>query len=182
MLSQPRSVRSRNSRFSRSIIRDIDKTQPITNKNGQSVSKQDDTKDSVKKSLKNTTKPEEKLSCKINDKKKDQITNNTYNNKSSVKCDQENLETTDSKIKKDDVEAKQIENLPINDKEKKKIYTKNLFGKSKKIKAIKKRIKNFVKIVTPFKKTKKNACNPQQEILNKKPDVDVPKVNLIKLI
>jgi len=213
MLSHPR-VRSRNSRFSRSIIRDIDKTPLTSDKNRQSIlsnekkDKRDDTsKNSLKKNIKGS-KNEETLSYKTSDKKKYDINNCTSNNKLSVKWDPDILEATDSKIKKDDsFETKQIENVPIDDKkDKKRIYTKNLFGKStkktvkkekikkiktvdvglsgsRKIRALKKRIKTIVKVITPFKKTKKSTCNIEQEMFNKTNlDEDMPKVNFIFIL
>ncbi|XP_025196742.1 AT-rich interactive domain-containing protein 4B-like isoform X3 [Melanaphis sacchari] len=232
MLSHPRGVRSR-SRFSRSIIRDVDKALPgtssITDKNKILKNEPNDkkTKDSTgtKKTAKNI-KAEEKLIknneevTKKSDKKKDDITNTTSRSKQSVKWDLDIVETKDtvknSKAKKEmkDILKKEIkkeidsdtqdDDQIIEDKKvEKKKYTRNLFGKSvrkttkkekvvkvksadtglpgmRKMRAIKEQIKTFVKVMTPFKKSKRGA-NTQQDVLNKgKSDEEVPKLTRSK--
>ncbi|VVC46042.1 Hypothetical protein CINCED_3A014876 [Cinara cedri] len=155
MLSHPRGVRSR-SRFSRNIIRDIDKSLPSTltndkkplikqestdnkiNKAEASVKENDDVfKDPmvIKKTTK-TTKSEEKLLSKNNDdskkgdKKKDD--NNALRNKSSIKCDPDILDSNGSKIKKDNSKKEDITKPDSTESKKteKRSYTRNLFGKS----------------------------------------------------
>lgn len=195
MLSHPRGVRSRNSRFSRSIIRDIDKAQPVTtDKSKLSVSvkqessgkkdKSVDTSNSVKKLVKNIN----------NDKKKDNASN-----KMSVKWDPHIVENTHSKIKKDD--SVETENSSMN-KTKKGIFSKNVFGKSaqksvknktigtlktpdtslhgsRKIRTLKNCIKNMVKVIAPLKKAKNKGCNIQQDTFDKL-DENLPKLTRSK--
>lgn len=177
MINHTRNVRSRNSRFSRSIIRDIDKAQPVPiDKNKPILTKQESSgkKNNSVKNIRN----EEKLSSSINDKKK----NNS--NKLPVKWDAQILENAHSKIKKED--SVETETVSINKR-------KNVFEKaiqktvrtlktsdtpllgSRKIRAIKKNIKTFVKATTPFKKAKKNTCTINQH-------ENLPKVNLIYFI
>lgn len=231
MLSHPRGVRSR-SRFSRSIIRDVDKALPstssLTDKNKSSKNESNDkkSKDSpgTKKTVK-TIKAEEKLLknneeiSKKGDKKKDDTTNSTSRNKPSVKWDTDITEAKDpvknSKTKKEtkemlkkeikkEIDSDTLDNDQIIEDKKveKKKYTRNLFGKSvrkttkkekvvkvksadtglpgmRKMRAIKEQLKTFVKVMTPFKKSKRGA-NTQQDASNKgKPDEEVPKVKFI---
>ncbi|KAE9524346.1 hypothetical protein AGLY_015385 [Aphis glycines] len=232
MLSHPRGVRSR-SRFSRSIIRDVDKALPSTssltdkNKSLKNESNDKKSKDSpgTKKTVK-TIKAEEKLLknneeiSKKGDKKKDDITNTTSRNKPSVKWDTDIIEAKDpvknSKTKKETKEMlkkeikKEIDSDTLDDnqiiedkKAEKKKYTRNLFGKSvrkttkkekvakvksadtglpgmRKMRAIKDQLKTFVKVMTPFKKSKRGA-NTQQDASNKgKSDEEVPKITRSK--
>lgn len=234
MSSYPRGVRSR-SRFSRSIIRDVDKALPstssLTDKNRTSKNESNDkkSKDSpgTKKTVK-TIKTEEKLLknneeiSKTGDKKKDDITNSTSRNKPSVKWETDIIEAKDpvknSKTKKETKEMlkkeikKEIDSDVLDDdqiiddkKAEKKKYTRNLFGKSvrktakkekvvkvksadtglpgmRKMRAIKDQLKTFVKVMTPFKKSKRGA-NTQQDASNKgKSDEEVPKVKFIQCL
>ncbi|KAL4135614.1 hypothetical protein QTP88_007212 [Uroleucon formosanum] len=104
MLSHPRGVRS-HSKFSRNIIRDVDKTRPSTSSATErnNCAKNDlngkKNKNSVvaKKTVK-AIKAEEKLkkneeTSKKGDKKKENIANNTSRNKLSVKWNQQKQET-----------------------------------------------------------------------------------------
>lgn len=235
MLSHPRGVRSR-SRFSRSIIRDIDKAIPGTsssaekNKHVASIKQESSNKletvkgiDSFKdplvvKKTPKTIKAEEKLSnknidesSKKSDKKKDENINNTLRNRQSVKSGPDILETKDSSknkkelketLKKEEIDGKQSDNDSIENKKEKKKFSRNLFGKSiqksakkekivkvklteaglpaaRKMRSIKEHIKTFVKVMTPFKKSKRGSSNTQQETISKiKPEEDIPKVNL----
>lgn len=234
MLSHPRGVRSR-SRFSRSIIRDIDKTVPSTsllaekNKQNASIKQESNIKtetvkgnDSFKdpvvvKKTGKTIKAEEKLpnknideSSKKIDKKKDENINNSSRNKQSVKWSPDTLETKDSsknkkesketlkkEIKKEDTDDKLSDNDDTEKKKEKKKYSRNLFGKStkkekiekvkstetglpasRKMRSIKEHIKTFVKVMTPFKKSKRGSSNTQQETVCKAEE-DIPKVKLI---
>lgn len=223
MLSHPRGVRSR-SRFSRSIIRDIDKAQPgtsytTTDKNKQSSSVKQETNDKKDKldndvlndppmviKIPKITETEEKLnSYKSNDKKKDD-SNSASRNKSSVKWEPIILETKDcsrdSKIKKEILIKEEVDDI----NNEKKTYARNLFGKSmrkttkkeknlklktaevglsgiRKKRSIKEHIKTFVKVMTPFKKSKRGTSNTQEETVNKiKAEEDVPKVIFIHYI
>lgn len=159
MLSHPRGVRSR-SRFSRSIIRDVDKALPstssATDKNKCTKNELNDKKNkdsAVTKKTAKALKAEEKLlknnveTSKKVDKKKDDITNSASRNKLSVKWDPDIIETKDpvrnSKTKKEikqilkkDIK-KEIDSDTVDDdqiiedkKVEKKKYTRNLFGKS----------------------------------------------------
>lgn len=230
MLSHPRGVRSR-SRFSRSIIRDIDKALPSSSTSAISEKKQESNwkKDNVvfkdppitaKKSTKSSKsdKPipiennDENL--KKNDKKKDFIlSNNTFRNKPTVKWSNDTPEvkdtSKDSKTKKElketlKKEVTETEQEIITDgteveKIEKKKYTRNLFGKSirkttkrekiekvkstetglpgiRKMRTIKEQLKTFVKVMTPFKKSKRGTSTTQSQTSNKiKPDEDLPK-------
>lgn len=224
MLSHPRGVRSR-SRFSRSIIRDIDKSQPSTSynsadKNKQSASVKQETNDKkdkpdndsfndpliVTKTAKIIEADDKFYSYKNNDKKKDDSGNSTLRNKTSVKWEPDYSETKDSSrdskikkemlIKEENDETKQVDD----ENNEKKKYARNLFGKSmrkttkkekniklkptevgltgiRKKRSIKEHIKTFVKVMTPFKKSKRGTSNTQQETSNKiKLEEDVPKV------
>lgn len=234
MLSHPRGVRSR-SRFSRNIIRDIDKSLPstssATDKNKQSSAKQESNKkedkaETVKENdtfkdpgtIKKTTKGSKSddksnktntESTKKGEKKKDDTSSNTSRNK-SVKWDPDILDSKDHKTKKElkeslkkdlDVKDADIENSAK--KEPKKKNARNFFGKNakktpkkekivkvksaetglpalRKVRSIKEQIKTFVKVITPFSKSKRGASNTQQESLNKtKLEEDVPKVKII---
>ncbi|XP_022168878.1 AT-rich interactive domain-containing protein 4B-like isoform X2 [Myzus persicae] len=158
MLSHPRGVRSR-SRFSRSIIRDVDKALPssssATDKNKCSKNELNDKKNkdsAVTKKTAKAIKAEEKLlknneeTSKKGDKKKEDIAS-TSRNKQSVKWGPEIIETKDpvknSKTKKEMKEIlkkeikKEIDSDTVDDdqmiedkKVEKKKYTRNLFGKS----------------------------------------------------
>jgi len=157
MLNPPRSSRSR---FSRSIIRDVDKTLPSTssvadkNKCAKNELNDKKTKDSaVTKKTAKAIKAEEKLlknneeTSKKGEKKKEDIANSTSRNKQSVKWDPDITETKDpvrnSKTKKEMKEIlkkeikKEIDSDTVDDnqiieekKGEKKKYTRNLFGKS----------------------------------------------------
>lgn len=232
MLNHPRGVRSRN-RFSRSIIRDIDKALPSTSTAEKNKNQKQEAKDKTesakdneaikdpvinKKTAKNSklddkTSPKKNDDLKKNDKKKDDTASR---NKLSVKCNSDILEAKDNKTKKetskkeedkkDNIELKQDDVEIVEDKKgQKKKYTKNLLGKStqkapkkqniskvkptepglpgaRKMRAIKEKIKTFVKVLTPFKKSKRGASSTQQNASNKtKPDEDVPKVKFIIL-
>ncbi|XP_060843777.1 AT-rich interactive domain-containing protein 4A-like isoform X3 [Rhopalosiphum padi] len=232
MLSHPRGVRSR-SRFSRSIIRDVDKALPSTsttdkNKSLKNESNDKKSKDSsgTKKTAK-TIKAEEKLlknneeMSKKGDKKKDDNTNSTSRTKQSVKWDPDIIETKDpvknsTKTKKEMKEIlkkeikKEIDSDTLDDdqiiedkKVEKKKYTRNLFGKSvrkttkkekvvkvksadtglpgmRKMRAIKEQIKTFVKVMTPFKKSKRGANTQQDAPTKGKSDEEVPKLTRSK--
>lgn len=146
MLSHPRGVRSR-SRFSRNIIRDVDKSLPSTlsnEKNKQPIKQETAVKENdvifkdpmmIRKPTK-TMKSEEKLLLKSNDeskrgdKKKDD--GNASRNKSSGKCEPEILETNVSKIKKENIKKEYIvksDNVESK-KTERKSYARNLFTKS----------------------------------------------------
>lgn len=235
MLNYPRGVRSRN-RFSRSIIRDVDKALPSSSTAEKNENQKEETKDKsesskdnetikepvVNKKTAKTLKLEEKNSNKNNDesKKNDKKDDVTSRNKSSVKLDTEISEANDIKIKKelkeplkkeedkkDNIELKQDDAEIVEDKKgPKRKNARNLFGKSirkapkkekiskvkptetglpgvRKMRAIKKQIKTFVKVLTPFKKSKRGANNTQQDASNKtKPDEDVPKVKFLILL
>ncbi|KAL4135552.1 hypothetical protein QTP88_007156 [Uroleucon formosanum] len=159
MLSHPRGVRSR-SRFSRSIIRDVDKALPstssVTDKNKCAKNELNDKKNkdsAVTKKTAKAIKAEEKLiknieeTSKKGDKKKEDIANSISRNKQSVKWDPEITETKDpvrnSKTKKEMKEIlkkeikKEIDSDTVDDdqiieekKGEKKKYTRNLFGKT----------------------------------------------------
>lgn len=230
MLSHPRGVRSR-SRFSRSIIRDIDKALPssstsTTNEKKQETNGKKDTvvfKDppiTTKKTTK-SSKSDKLISfennhdnSKKNDKKKDYVlSNNTFRNKPTVKWSNDILEikdtSKDSKLKKESketlkkevVETEQDNIIDVIEVEKieKKKYTRNLFGKSirkttkkekidkvkstetglpgiRKMRTLKEQLKTFVKVMTPFKKSKRGTSTTQSLTSNKiKPDEDLPK-------
>ncbi|XP_060859936.1 AT-rich interactive domain-containing protein 4B-like [Metopolophium dirhodum] len=233
MLSHPRGVRSR-SRFSRSLIRDVDKALPSTssatdkNKCAKNEFNDKKNKDSavVKKTAK-AIKAEAKLlknneeTSKKSDKKKEDISNSTSRNKLSVKWDPDLTETKDpvrnSKTKKEikeilKKEVKKEKNSDtvdddqiIKDKKiEKKIFTRNLFGKSvqkttnkekvvkvksantglsgiRKIRAFNEKIKTFVKGMIPLKKSKRGTSNTQQDASNKGKLVEeVPKLTRSK--
>jgi Ras-related protein Rab-1A len=234
MLNYPRGVRSRN-RFSRSIIRDIDKALPSSSTAEKVENQKEETKDKSESSKDNETikdtvvnkktakmlKLEEKNSNKNNDesKRSDKKDDATSRSKLSGKLDPDITEANDIKIKnelketskkeedkKDNIELKQVDAEIVEDKKgQKKKNAKNLFGKSirkapkkekiskvkptetglpgvRKMRAIKKQIKTFVKTITPFKKSKRGANNTQQDASNKKkPDEDVPKVKFLIL-
>lgn len=156
MLSHPRGVRSR-SRFSRNIIRDIDKALPnssTTDRNKQSSTKQesnekkdkteivkenDTFKDPVTiKKITKGSKSEDKSnkmnceSAKKGEKKKDDIGSNTSRSK-SVKWDPDIIDPKDPKTKKElkDIFKKEpdVKDNDIENNAKKKI-TRNFFGKN----------------------------------------------------
>ncbi|XP_060868369.1 AT-rich interactive domain-containing protein 4B-like isoform X3 [Metopolophium dirhodum] len=159
MLSHPRGVRSR-SRFSRSIIRDVDKALPssssVADKNKCAKNELNDKKNkdsAVTKKTAKAIKAEEKLlknneeTSKKGEKKKEDIANSTSRNKQSVKWDPEITETKDpvrnSKTKKEmkdilkkeikkEIDSDTVDDNPIIEEKKgeKKKYTRNLFGKS----------------------------------------------------
>lgn len=235
MLSNPRSIRSRN-RFSRNIIRDVDKSLPSTScsaadKNKQSVSSKheanekkdkpdtivkenDGFKDTVAiRKITKASKTEEKNSSKNNDEsskkgdKKQTDVNNTIDtsnalrNRPSVKSDSKTKKELKETLKKEEQIGEKLddnENSAKKNIEKKK-SARNLFGKSmpkpnkkdkivkvksaetglpnsRKKRSIKEQIKTFVKVMTPFKKSKKDS-NSQLDTLHKtKSQKDVPKV------
>lgn len=223
MLSNPRNIKSR-SRFSRNIIRDIDKALPnssytSTEKNKQSLKQESNDKkdktetvnnDNVKDSgiVKKTTKTDDKNSCKNNEesskkseKKKNTNSNSSLRNRTSVKSDAKTKkELKETKIEDNIVDKLCVDENSTDKKVEKKKYARNLFGKSmkkptkkekivkvkstetglpsaRKKRSIKDQIKTFVKVITPFKKSKRGASNIQLETLTKiKPDDDIPKV------
>lgn len=149
MISHPRGVRSR-SRFSRNIIRDIDKSLPSTsdkkppikqestdnkiNMTEASVKENNVFKDPmvIKKTTKTTKSEEKLLSLKNNDESKKGDKKRDISNKSSVKCNPNILESNDSKIKKDNSKKDEItiSDSTESKKTEKRNYTRNLFGKS----------------------------------------------------
>ncbi|XP_060859014.1 uncharacterized protein LOC132936326 isoform X2 [Metopolophium dirhodum] len=215
MMSHSRGERS-HSRFSRSIIRDIDKSLPSTSSATDKIkcakNELNDTKNENSAVIKKTAKvikTEEKRikiteeSSKKGDKKKEDIANSTPCNTLSVKWDHEITETKDpvrnSKTKREMVDIlkmeikKEKDSKAVNDdqiikdvKLEKKIYTRNLFGKSmqkiikkekveeeksantglpgmRKIKGIKEQIKTDKEIITPIKKSKRRVSYTQQD-------------------
>jgi len=229
MLSHPRGVRSR-SRFSRSLIRDVDKAIPSTSsavdkkksaKNELRDKKNMDFDVSKKTALKAITAEENLLNkneetSKKGDKKKEVIVNRTSRNKPSVKWDPDLTKTKDtagnSETKREITEIINTEldsgtankNIVAEDKiEEKKIFTRNLFGKSlrrtikedkvskikyastglpgmRKMRSFREKIKTYVKEMTPFKKSKSGIFNTQQDASNKeKLDEELPKVNFV---
>lgn len=122
--------------------------------------------------------------------------------KDSVKNSKIKKETKETLKKELDSDTLKDDQIVEDKKVGKKKYTRNLFGKSaqkkppskiekvakvkptetglpgmRKMRAIKEQIKTFVKVITPFKKSKRGAANTQKDILNKgKPDDEAPKV------
>lgn len=225
MLSNPRNIKSR-SRFSRNIIRDIDKALPnssyaSTEKNKQSLKQESNDKkdkaetvkdnDNAKDSgtVKKTTKTDDKNACKNNEesskkgeKKKNTNSNSSLRNRGSVKSDAKTKKELKETLKIEDniVDKLCVDENSTDKKVEKKKYARNLFGKSmrkptkkekivkvkstetglpsaRKKRSIKEQIKTFVKVITPFKKSKRGTSNIQMETLTKiKPDDDIPKV------
>jgi len=234
MLSHPRGVRSR-SRFSRSLIRDVDKALPstssATDKNKCAKNEFNDKKNKDPAVVKNTVKAikaEAKLlknneeSSKRGDKKKEDIPNSTSRNKLSVKWAPDLTETKDpvknSKTKKEikeilkkevkkEINSDTIDDQIIEDKKiEKKIFTRNLFGKSvqkttnkekvvkvksantgmsgiRKIRGFNEKIKTFVKGIIPLKKSKRGTSNTQQDASNKGKLVEeISKVQFVQYV
>jgi len=153
MLSHPRGVRSR-SRFSRSLIRDVDKALPstssATDKNKCSKNELNNKKDkdsAADKKIAKDIKAEAKLlmnneeTSKKGDKKKEDIPNSTSRNKQSVKWDPDLTEKKDpvrnSKTKKEikailkkEINSDTVDQIIEDKKIEKKIFTRNSFGKS----------------------------------------------------
>lgn len=193
MLSHPKGFRSR-SRFSRSIIRDIDKSTLNTLSNAveknksPSIVKENENLDQLKKPK--LSKNEEKVNCTKNTdniSKKSDIGNIASRNKPSVKLKSDSLETEDFKIKKDITEKSIKRNV------------RNAFGKSsqknpkaekipkvklpdnfqpvvKKMKKMKTQLQNFIKVITPFKKSKNNSFINELKDKFKPDDEKIPKV------
>jgi len=219
MMSHPREERS-HSRFSRSIIRDVDKELPSTSSATDKIkyaknelnNKKNENSAVIKKTAK-VIKTEEKRiknneeSSKKGDKKKKDIVNSIPCNILSVKWDPEITETKDpvrnsktikemEEILKNEIK-KEVNSKAVNDdqiiknkKLEKKIYSRNLFGKSmqkiikkeivikeksantglpgmRKMRDIKEQFKtNVQEIITPFKKSKRRVSYTQQDALN----------------
>lgn len=159
------------------------------NKSNDELSKKNDKKKDDSSRLKQTIKMEADYS-EPKDSSKD----------SKAKKDAKEHLIKEEYIKKE-IKEKVVEYDNIDDKKgEKKKYARHLLGKStkktvkkekvtkvktkepglsgiRKVRLIKEQIKNFVKVIGPFKKSKRGTSVNQQETSNKsKPDEDIPKV------
>lgn len=199
MLSHPKGFRSR-SRFSRSIIRDIDKSTLNTlsttvekNKSPPLV-KENENLDQLKKSVK-VLKNDEKVICtKNNDNLSKKADSNIMaRSRPSVKLKSDILETEDVKIKKETITEQKVKKT-----------VRNTFGKSvqknikiekipkvkppdnfqpvvKKMKKMKSQLKNFIKVITPFKKSKNSSSINELNNKFKPDDEEIPKVIFLSI-
>jgi len=168
MLSHPRQVRSRSS-FSRSIIRDINKTLPKKSTKTESNNKKVKDFTGAKKVAKAIKVIKKTTSC---------------NNKELVKCDSNKVELKNSiknvktknefkNILRKEIDTDALEDHIIEDT---KVKSELLDNRKRKADED---IKTFLSIMPAFKKSKRGVSYYQQDISNTGKSDDVPKVKFI---
>lgn len=183
MLSHPRGVKSRN-RFSRSIIRDVDKALPSTSstekyKSLSSIKQESNEKkdkpeitvkenESYKDSIKSSKADDKIITSKSNDdfSKKDDVSNmSSRNNRFSVKPNSDIMEIKDIKSKKDIKKEKidfehneNVEDKKVN-KKVKNIFAKSIKKNEKKDKIPKVKTTETMPVAKKITKIKKQLTN-----------------------